>query len=256
MAAPAAPPDEPPPPPDEAAGEAAEPPPPPPDEATAAKPPARAPQARPDVTLIHVCDRYVAVDKPFDMRIDGGREGRDEATLIDVLRARVPAHARELRHCHQLDYATSGVMLYALSRKAAGEASVCFERRTARKTYVALVVGDCDFERTTCDLGVCQDPVDDFRMMCGDRDAVWPPLDEASEDKADVVARRKRRKHSGQASTEVEVLARGTYRGEPATKLLLRPRRAAATSSGSTASPSATPSSATRPTATTPSPRG
>ena len=61
-------------------------------------------------------------------------------------------------------------------------------------------------------------------MMCGDRDAVWPPLDEASEDKADVVARRKRRKHSGQASTEVEVLARGTYRGEPATKLLLRPK--------------------------------
>ena len=237
MAAPAAgepppPPDEaadeaaepPPPPPDEAADEAAEPPAPPPNEATAAKPPARAPQARADVTLIHVCDRYVAVDKPFDMRIDGGREGRDEATLIDVLRARVPAHARELRHCHQLDYATSGVMLYALSRKAAGEASVCFERRTARKTYVALVVGDCDFERTTCDLGVCQDPVDDFRMMCGDRDAVWPPLDEASEDKADVVARRKRRKHSGQASTEVEVLARGTYRGEPATKLLLRPK--------------------------------
>ena len=185
----------------------------------------RSPNGTRTLDLIHVCERYVAVDKPFDMRIDAGRQGCDEATLIDLLRLRLPARARDLRHCHQLDYATSGVMLYALSRKAAGEASVCFERRVARKTYVALVVGHVAFEAEICDLAVCQDPADDFRMMCGDRDAVWPPLDDgAGHDKADVADRRRRRKHSGAASTELVRLARGTYRGKPATKLLLKPK--------------------------------
>ena len=37
---------------------------------------ARRPSGTTALTLVYEDDRYVAVDKPFDMRIDGGREGR------------------------------------------------------------------------------------------------------------------------------------------------------------------------------------
>ena len=46
-----------------------------------------------------------------------------------------------LRPCHQLDYATSGVLLTARSRKAADAARRAFEGRTARKAYKAIVHG-------------------------------------------------------------------------------------------------------------------
>jgi 23S rRNA-/tRNA-specific pseudouridylate synthase len=44
------------------------------------------------------------------------------------------------RIVHQLDYATSGVLLYARSKRAAGAACKSFQERQTRKQYVAVVV--------------------------------------------------------------------------------------------------------------------
>lgn len=43
------------------------------------------------------------------------------------------------RIVHQLDYATSGVLLYAKNRKAAGKACISFQERKTDKQYVAIV---------------------------------------------------------------------------------------------------------------------
>jgi 23S rRNA-/tRNA-specific pseudouridylate synthase len=47
----------------------------------------------------------------------------------------------ELRPCHQLDYATSGVLLVARNAAAADDARVAFEHRLAKKTYLAVLYG-------------------------------------------------------------------------------------------------------------------
>jgi 23S rRNA-/tRNA-specific pseudouridylate synthase len=44
-----------------------------------------------------------------------------------------------LRPCHQLDYATSGLLLIARNKHAANRARLAFEQRLAKKSYVALV---------------------------------------------------------------------------------------------------------------------
>mmetsp|Transcript_13194 Transcript_13194/g.43000 ORF Transcript_13194/g.43000 Transcript_13194/m.43000 type:complete len:261 (+) Transcript_13194:244-1026(+) len=159
------------------------------------------------MTIVYRDEAYVAVDKPADMRIDGGRhdEKADEANVAGLLREAFPDV--RFRHCHQLDYATSGCMLYALTKEAAGRAGKLFETRATIKEYLALVRGVIA-AGTSCDLPICQDPDHDFKMAIG----------------ATYFEDKKRRKHSGHASTEVEVLASGTFRGETITKVLLRPK--------------------------------
>ncbi|KAL7524864.1 hypothetical protein ACHAXR_000750, partial [Thalassiosira sp. AJA248-18] len=44
------------------------------------------------------------------------------------------------RNVHQLDYATSGVLLFGKTRKATGVASQAFEQRKTSKRYVAVVI--------------------------------------------------------------------------------------------------------------------
>lgn len=51
----------------------------------------------------------------------------------------------ELRPCHQLDYATSGILLIARTKEAAHKACIAFESRTnMQKEYLAIVNGHID----------------------------------------------------------------------------------------------------------------
>lgn len=88
-------------------------------------------------------DGLVAVNKPFDMRIDiPKRETKhwpEERTISDWF---VEANPDEkVRFCHQLDHATSGVMLMACTKAAGKLGGGFFEKRLARKSYLALVLG-------------------------------------------------------------------------------------------------------------------
>ena len=90
----------------------------------------RRPSRKRTITTLYETDSYVAVDKPCDMRIDKQKNDAGDPNLQDLVRASLPPAVRpELRHCHQLDYATSGVMLYATSKKAAAAAQICFQER-------------------------------------------------------------------------------------------------------------------------------
>ncbi|CAE8623898.1 unnamed protein product [Polarella glacialis] len=93
-------------------------------------------------------DGLVAVHKPFDMRIDlpKGEERRwpEELTVADWFAQQYPAE--KVRFCHQLDHATSGVMLMASNKKAGSVGSQLFEKRLASKSYLALVLGHPPWE--------------------------------------------------------------------------------------------------------------
>ncbi|OSX76938.1 hypothetical protein BU14_0167s0013 [Porphyra umbilicalis] len=103
------------------------------------------PPPPPPLTVLHDCGRYLAVDKPPHVRIDGDWPVTvEKMALAHLAAARPAALAAGLARpklVHQLDFATSGVLLLALDRRAAAAAAAQFASRAARKLYVALVDG-------------------------------------------------------------------------------------------------------------------
>lgn len=104
----------------------------------------RKPPTNPELRVIyHRTGRYLVVNKPADVRMDGDFEHTVEKLALDHLRLvdDVNIIGFAPRFVQRLDYATSGVLLIALSRAAAGVAATQFERRQVRKEYIALVHG-------------------------------------------------------------------------------------------------------------------
>lgn len=104
----------------------------------------RQPPTNPKLVILHhMPGRYIVVEKPADVRMDGDFNHTVEKLTYHYLRqvdnTEIPGFA--LRFVQRLDYATSGVLLIALSKIAAGVAATQFERRDVKKEYVALVHG-------------------------------------------------------------------------------------------------------------------
>ena len=106
---------------------------------------------------------YVVLSKPPDLRMDGPypstvhklltywyppnslrSNNQDDVSLLEAvshLHQHNHLEDNELRPCHQLDYATSGVLLVARTSAAAAVASNLFEDRVPEKTYLAVLEG-------------------------------------------------------------------------------------------------------------------
>ncbi len=124
--------------------------------------------------VIYNDDNYIAIHKPADLRMDGPHRATVHKLLLylhpppsimheiiekdtvanELSSRRRHEHLLELiapltntsdlkddpfRTVHQLDYATSGVLLFGKHRKAAGAACISFQERKAKKIYVAVV---------------------------------------------------------------------------------------------------------------------
>ena len=213
----------------------------------------RRPSRKRTITTLYETDSYVAVDKPYDMRIDKQKNDDGDPNLQDLVRASLPPAVRtELRHCHQLDYATSGVMLYVVEEGRRGRADL-FPGAQGPEGVPRARLGHAAVRELACAEPICQSTEDAFKMI-GDVDAVWPLLDQDAS-KADRDERRRKRKHRARRDDRPE-LARGSYMGGPVAKLLLKPTSGRRHRSASTASPSACRSSRTRRTARTTARRG
>lgn len=100
-----------------------------------------------DLLVLYQDDHFLAIDKPFDVRMDGDMD----ITVEKLLHARFgslddPSQAtrhnesrRGYKWVHQLDYATSGTLLIALDRQAAASATKAFAERKTFKEYLAMV---------------------------------------------------------------------------------------------------------------------
>ena len=120
----------------------------------------------------------IAVNKPFAVRLDTPRgwsektedgSGRVEqvrflprwdgdASCEDWLNITFPDMHH--RFCHQLDTATSGVVLTANTREAAGSAAKLFRERRAKKRYLAVVFGWPESDEWTVEAKLSKDPDD------------------------------------------------------------------------------------------------
>ena len=79
-------------------------------------------------------------------------------------RADDPAADRVPKLCHRLDRDTSGVWVVALDDQARARLGDDFERRRVTKTYLALVAGRVEHDRTTVDLPIARDGASAIRL--------------------------------------------------------------------------------------------
>ncbi|CBH11792.1 hypothetical protein, conserved [Trypanosoma brucei gambiense DAL972] len=66
---------------------------------------------------------------------------KDASQLPDFVTEKPKGKKKMVKFVHQLDYATSGVLCIAFSKEMAARLAHCFEMRTAKKAYVAVLHG-------------------------------------------------------------------------------------------------------------------
>ncbi len=111
--------------------------------------------APPDLPLrvMHHDSEIVVVDKPAGLLSVPGR-GEDRA---DCLIARLRGVFPEILLVHRLDLDTSGVMVFALTRRAQADLGQQFETRQVRKTYIARLWGKLEPAEGRVDLPLIVD---------------------------------------------------------------------------------------------------
>jgi len=89
------------------------------------------------LTILHLSDYLIAVDKPSGLlSVPGRGEGKE-----DSLSRRVQAEYPDALIVHRLDMGTSGIVVMARGAEAQRPLSVMFQERRVRKRYQALVDG-------------------------------------------------------------------------------------------------------------------
>ena len=167
------------------------------------------PPVRNQLRVLHACENYIVIDKDYDQRIYG-----DFEHTVEKLLAAQCSHGAAARPCHRLDYATSGCMLWALNKKAAGKAGKAFARRHVQKLYLALIDGHLPGALFRAPLDPrCPENLAP-PQLCLD----WP----IAADESDGFRMRVGRSETdGRAAlTNVWVLAHGRFRGRKASKVL------------------------------------
>lgn len=115
-----------------------------------------------DLTLIHVDESLIVVDKPAGLIIHPGT-GQPTGTLVNGLLQRFPELAVVGRAdrpgiVHRLDRDTTGVMVVARTNEAARSLVGQFKAKTVQKEYTAIVWGELPFDSDWIDLPLGQHP--------------------------------------------------------------------------------------------------
>ncbi|XP_075686702.1 RNA pseudouridylate synthase domain-containing protein 1 [Rhinoderma darwinii] len=158
--------------------------------------------------LLYQSPDFLVVNKHWDIRIDS-KMWYEKLTVQRQLKHRFPELADPdtyygFRFCHQLDFSTSGALCVALNKEAAGRAYKCFKERTVTKAYLALVRGVVAESRMTVTLAIGKNTQDGLtHMMCVEGTEGCENLKPCQ--------------------TDLLVLQRGLYKGDPVTKVLLQP---------------------------------
>ncbi|KAI9483960.1 MAG: pseudouridine synthase [Benjaminiella poitrasii] len=114
------------------------------------------------IQVVYRDDDWFMIDKPYDCSIQN-YANRSDTSVESLLKDQFP-EIEKFRNVHQLDYATSGVFVLALNKKAAALASRLFSERKVKKTYLALLQGHLSNDRYFVDQPIDDDPNHDFRM--------------------------------------------------------------------------------------------
>ncbi|MDI9629895.1 MAG: RluA family pseudouridine synthase [Acidobacteriota bacterium] len=131
-------------------------------------PPSRIDPETAELTLLHLDDDLVALDKPAGLAVHPGA-GRATGTLVHRLVARFPEIAGvggpgRPGIVHRLDLGTSGVIVVARTAAAYQALARAFAERTVEKWYLALVHGVPAADRIEIELPIGRHPVERKKM--------------------------------------------------------------------------------------------
>lgn len=164
------------------------------------------------IRVLHRSAHFLVVEKPADLVINTQKAHEHPVTVETLLRRQLPelvdpAVQHGFRFCHRLDFATSGVLCLALTRRAASAAQEAFgpPLRPARKCYVALLEGHVPLAPNNgieVDLAVGEDSRDghQHKMCTANEDHCVSPRE---------------------ARTRVLLLRRGYFHARPASQVAL-----------------------------------
>jgi len=97
----------------------------------------------PELAILRETADWVAVDKPAGMPTQPPRD-RARRSLEELLRLRY----RTIFLVHRIDTQTTGVVVFAKTRRAAADLSALFVSRAISKTYLAVAEGSIERELT------------------------------------------------------------------------------------------------------------
>jgi tRNA pseudouridine65 synthase len=106
------------------------------------------------IGIIYQDRDIVVVDKPPAMLTHSNSFDRNSPTVLAVMGSRM---GQSVRTVHRLDRMTTGVMILALTKDAAGALSEQFREREVEKRYIAIARGHLDPE------GRIESPMSDAR---------------------------------------------------------------------------------------------
>jgi RluA family pseudouridine synthase len=119
------------------------------------------------IEVVYEDNEILVVNKPSGVSVTADRSGA--AQLVDVLAEQLgPQEAARLRLVHRLDKGTSGVMVLVKNAQTQSLFTSYFEKRLARKTYLALVTGRVPGREGTIDLPLAHSRKKP-QLMCIDR---------------------------------------------------------------------------------------
>lgn len=118
-----------------------------------------------DYALLYEDEHFIAVSKPTGLLSQPGRLKENHDSLF----TRLQADYGTPYLIHRLDLDTSGIMVVALNKTAAGALGKLFERRQVQKHYVAIVDGIVAAQEQTIELPLIADwPNRPLQKVCFD----------------------------------------------------------------------------------------
>jgi len=90
----------------------------------------------PELTVLHQEDSFVAVSKPSGLLVHRDEHHPDAPAALQLVRDQLEQHLYPFR---RLDRATSGILLFGLSRRSAASLQRCLAAADAHKDYLALM---------------------------------------------------------------------------------------------------------------------
>lgn len=161
----------------------------------------------PALRVLYQSSNFLVVDKCFDIVMNDNNPDRD--SLTKLVQKNFPElydkkFAHGFRVLHRLDYSTSGIVVFPLTNESCASACKAFENRHVEKYYLAVARGHFRWSHVRVKLGIGPDVRPEWQRikMCTELSEFCG----------------KCRK----AETQIVVLSRGEFEGEPATKILLK----------------------------------
>lgn len=121
------------------------------------------PPCEESLAILYCDDDVIVVNKPSGLLSVPGRDPRNHDSVL----TRVREHYPSAQVVHRLDLVTSGLMVLALHKTAAGHLGKQFAARTVGKCYVAVVAGLVEHDEGEVDLPIiCDWPNRPVQKIC------------------------------------------------------------------------------------------